>query len=228
MSYKRKLFDVSNYSSNKITKGYKTQPLKKPYMKNIRQYAKMPKEEKKYLDTALQGNIDSTGELASFAATVTGLCLIPQGDTSVTRDGRECTVTSIQIRGIVKGNTTLNPGIARLILIQDTQSNKAYPAYSDIFTGTDYKDFRNLDNNKRFKVLRDLSYDLQSFPTTTPTYSNPSIYIDEYLKVSIPITFSGATGAIGEITQNNIFLAWVSSADDTITCDLKCRIRFLG
>jgi len=190
--------------------------------------------EKKYLDTTYIGSFDQTGEVLPGGGTSTGLNLIPQGDTAVTRDGRECYIRSIHLRGYV--NLPLNAGISscviRMMLVLDTQANGAYPAFADVVNGVN--GFNNLDNSKRFRILKDWFFAVNSMNlalTAADVLTSTSIY--KYIKYNkrcnIPLEFSGTTGAITEVRSNNLVLiAAAAPTDDTVNFAMITRIRFMG
>jgi len=114
--------------------------------------------ELKFWDTRLDDVFDSTGEVLEGAAPE-GLNLIPQGTGESERIGKRVTIKSIYIIATVGVQTgtasSVGNGNVCLTLIQDTQANGAYPAYTDIFeTSTGANTFLNLNNSQRFKTLK--------------------------------------------------------------------------
>lgn len=188
--------------------------------------------ENKFFDTTL-GFAFPTTALASGNAAQGQMALIPQGDTESTRDGRQCEITSIYI----KGNITMVPAAAAqcaanvfLMVIQDLQANGAAPVYSDIFTGTAaWANHINLANSSRFKVLKKWKIKMEPKAGATTAWNNTTQYIEWYKPCSIPMEFSGATGAITEIKSNNLILAYGTDAN-TGVCTLSAvsRLRFRG
>jgi len=189
--------------------------------------------EKKYIDTIFTGTFDTTGEVLD----ATGLNLIAQGDTATTRDGRECWIKSIHIRGEIycAAATGVSSSIIRLLLILDTQCNGAYPAVLDVLSSNGTKSFNNLDNSKRFKTLKDWHFAVNT-PTLTTNFDANTRFSSSFYKTikyhkrcNIPIEFSSTTGAITEIKSNNLILIGISSvADDTVSYGITTRLRFMG
>lgn len=185
--------------------------------------------EVKYFDTDLSFLFDSTGEVPATGQ----LALIPQGDTGSTRDGRQATIKSVQIRGsalFTPGASASATCIAYLYLVLDKQANGAPAGITDVFTTAVMdSNLLNLNNSDRFAILRKwvLPYVAQAGATTA---YNPSIKsIEFYKKCSIPMNFSGTTGAITEIRSNNLFLmAGLVNQDDTVSFNGVCRLRFQG
>lgn len=190
--------------------------------------------EKKFFDTALSFNLDFTGECSTTAGT--GLInLIPQGDTESTRDGRQCTIESINIRGdmtFIPGAAAQASGTGHLYLILDKQCNGALSAITDVFTSNDMRIvFHNLANSKRYVVLKKWIHAFNPPAGQTTAYNNVSRRIEYFKKCNIPIEFSSTTGAVAEVKSNNLFLAYGSGSagiDDLINFNGNCRVRFRG
>lgn len=187
--------------------------------------------ELKFLDTNLSFLIDSTPEIPATGQ----LALIPQGDTESTRDGRQCTIQSIQI----KADLTFTPGVAAtasmnsiLILVQDTQCNGAATTAGAVYNGGDVNlsyTAINLSNSKRFRVLKRWKHSWNPPAGATGAYNTMTRSIDYFKKCNIPMEYSGTSGAIGEIKSNNIFLLAQSiGADDIVNVTGLCRLRFRG
>lgn len=186
--------------------------------------------EKKYFDTDLSFNIDATGEVPATGQ----LCLIPQGDTENTRDGRKAVIESVQIRGMF----SFTPAAAvtaiancHMYLVLDTQCNGAAAAATDVFTGTDFRSaMLNLNNSGRFRILKHWYVELEPQAGATTAYNQAFKQLEYYKKCKIPVDWSSTTGAITEIRSNNIFLlAGCNTAADDLTAFVgTCRLRFRG
>lgn len=185
--------------------------------------------EKKFFDTALSFNFDSTGEVPATGQ----LTLIPQGDTESTRDGRKATIRSIQIRGhvqLVPSTGATSNDIAYIWVVQDTQCNGAAAAFTDVFSGTVADTcLINLNNSGRFRILKKIVVPLNPMAGTTTAYNNLMYPVECYLKCNIVVDWSSTTGAITEIRSNNIFLlAGSAGADDASNFVGNARLRFTG
>lgn len=201
-----------------------------PSFRRVRRFDSLP--EKKFFDTALSFFVDSTGEVPATGQ----LSLIVQGDTESTRDGRQCTVESIQIRAKAEfapaATATASTNIW-IYLVLDTQANGAAAGATDVLTSTAFHSaLINLANSGRFRILKKFKLNFTSAAGVTTAYNNNSKHIDYFTKCNIPLEFSGATGAITELKSNNIFLLAGSDAtasgDDTVGVNGNCRLRFRG
>jgi len=190
--------------------------------------------EKKFKDTALSFNFDSTSETASTAGTGQ-LDLIAQGDTENTRDGRQCTIKSVQIKGTVLLAPLASASAAvvtTMMLIQDTQTNGTQATFSDIFTSTASNlALVNLSNSSRFRILKKWTHTFNPASGVSGAYNDSVRNIDYFKKCNIPLEFSSTTGAITELKSNHIFLAYGaagSGSDDTVAFAGSARLRFTG
>lgn len=186
--------------------------------------------EQKFFDTAISFTVDATGEVP-----VTGqLNLVPQGNTDSTRVGRSITITSINFGGSMTWQpaaTTTSGGQIHVWIVLDTQCNKAAATATDVFTSTNFQyPLRNLANEKRFKILRKFTEVFNPEAGIQTAFGYVVKPFSYYKKCNIPITFdsSASTGAIGTITENNLFLLAGTDGlqDDTVTVGGNCRIRF--
>lgn len=186
--------------------------------------------ERKFHDVALSFSFDTTGEVPATGQ----LALIPQGDTAITRDGRECIIKSIQIRAhlsLAPGAAATVSGNTQLYLVLDTQCNKAAAAVTDVFTeDTLAKAMINLDNSKRFRIIKHWVHRWNPPAGATTAYNSVNQTIEYFKPCNIKMTYNSTTGAITEITQNNLFLIAGATAaiDDLVTVSGNCRLRFVG
>lgn len=221
-----------------VPKGY---PRTRQVMRK-KKVAKMSKEirylknmvEDKFLDTTLTFNVDSTGELPATGQ----LCLIPQGDTAVTRDGRKVVLNSISIKAdlvLTPGAVAQISGVTSIMLVLDTEPDEATAVFSDVYLtgagGSGTISPINLNNANRFRILKRWDHVWNPTAGVSTAYNNVHKHIDYYKKLNGQImNFNSTTGAITEITGNNIFLLAGSSAgiDDLVSVSGLCRLRFTG
>lgn len=169
--------------------------------------------------------------MANTLAVDTSINLIPQGDTESTRDGRQCTIKSIAFSGVLTSNvvTPSDPQICWIYCILDTQCNGAVAAITDIFdTNVPGIAFMNLSNSNRFKILKKFAVPLNSTAGDVSTQvAAVSKTIKWYKKCSIPLEFSGTTGAVTEIRSNNIFFV-TAELSANVNVRGVVRVRFVG
>jgi len=185
--------------------------------------------ELKFFDTALTFNLDTTGEVPATGQ----LCLIPQGDTESTRDGRKAVIKSIQIRGTLEfqpSTAATAATLGYLAVVLDTQCNGAAAAITDVFTSSAMdRNFMQLNNSGRFRILWRKTYSFHPGAGVSTAYNQTMRQIEMYKRCNIPIDWNSTAGAITEIRSNNIFLiAGAVGSDDTIVCIGNARLRFVG
>lgn len=189
--------------------------------------------ELKFFDTTLSFNFDTTMEVPATGQ----LSLIPQGDTGSTRDGRKCTVKSVQIRAAVRltpAAAATASGTAWLYLVQDKQANGATATAAgdgnSVFTSANAAAaLIELTNADRFTILKKWVMDFNSSAGAAAALNNVSQHIEYFKALDMPMTFGTAAVDITQIKFNNLFLvAGASGADDLIGVDGTCRLRFVG
>lgn len=186
--------------------------------------------EKKFFDTALAFNFDTTGEVPATGQ----ITLIPQGDTESTRDGRKANIQSVQIRG----SMLATPGAAAnlstnvyMYLVLDTQTNGAAAAVTDVFTSADLSSaMLNLNNSGRFRIIKKWCWNFTSQAGVTTAYNKVAKQMEFYKKCNIDVDWNSTTGAITEIRSNNLFLIAGAdgNTDDIVSFAGTARLRFRG
>lgn len=187
-------------------------------------------DERKFFDTALAFNFDSTLEVPATGQ----LALIPQGDTESTRDGRKAVIESVQIRGVVTVAPAAGAAIAGscwMWLILDTQTNGAAAAATDVFQTNQPADtMLQLNNSGRFRILKKWVWKWVPKAGVSTAWNNETFNVEYFKKCNIPMDWNSTTGAITEIRSNNIFLMAGQSGigDDIPTFAGTARVRFQG
>ncbi len=186
--------------------------------------------ELKFHDVAVTGTtVATTGD---FLPTLGSLLVIPQGTTESTRVGRKLVVRNILWKGIciVEGASNISAAddTIRIILYLDKQTNGAIATTTTILQTAGYLSFRNLENAGRYKVLMDKSINMHGWGGSNATGEEVGRIrypFSFYKKCSIPIEYSGTTGAIAEIRSNNLCVV-VFSFKGTAAIESNLRIRF--
>jgi hypothetical protein len=171
--------------------------------------------ELKYLDTVItHATVSDTGSLTE------SLNNIPEGTSESQRIGRKVIVKGVYLKGnaILKQQTagmSSHSSRLRIIMYLDKQCNGGAATVDNLLknpTGGQLMNaFRNLENSQRFRMLCDytVSLDTGSNFWSGATWSNSEVNKTVKCnkgKLSLPLEFSGTTGATGEIRSNNIGL----------------------
>jgi len=231
---------TSSVSSRASTMSYTPYARKKTFKKGPKKVVPLDKRyvlkknvERKFFDTTLSFDLDSTAEVASTAAT--GLmCLVPQGDTESTRDGFQLIATSLQIKGRLffaaagLASATLSP-LIDIWVVQQSQANGAVGDITDIFDSTNasiaMRDRRNLSS---YKILHHFQQSMTPLTGVTTAWNQLTVPYNVFVKLpNVPITYKGTTGAIAEIETNNIYLVYGSTnGDDVVSFAGQSRLNF--
>jgi len=188
-----------------------------------------PGAELKFFDTVINAPMDATGAIADTGGQ---LVLIPQGVTESTRVGRLAKIKSIQMKGnvvFVPAAAATAASTAFMYLVQDTQTNGAAAAITDVLTSNNMSTaLINIANSQRFRIIKKWKWSMNSGAGATTAYNNVVRHMEWYKKCDIPIEYSSTTGVLTEIRTNNLFLLTGSDAasDDLITFAGQCRVRF--
>lgn len=175
-------------------------------------------------------------QVAANGVVTDSINLIAQGITESTRNGRKCTIKTLQWRyritlpELVDQATPGNPTQVRIIVYVDHQCNGATAAVLDILETADIHSFRNLSNSQRFTILMDKQHVLNYLSMAgdgAGTTAQAFVFREYtwYKKCNIPLEFNSTTGAITEIRSNNVGVILLSS-DSIAGFDSKWRLRF--
>lgn len=160
---------------------------------------------------------------------------IAQGTGESQRIGRKVTIRSLfwryhlQLPTINAGTSTAVSDVVRVVVYQDSQTNGAAAAVTDILETDNYQSFNNLANSGRFKILYDkqhvLNYTALGSDGTTMDAASNMRTGSFYKKCNIPIEYSSTTGAITELRTNNIGVLLLSR-NGVCEFESKMRLRY--
>lgn len=206
--------------------------------------------ELKFYDTSLAGlaipaPADATGGELDPSTTILFNSVV-QGDGESQRDGRQISMRSIGIKGLINVNVQANQTVADvapivfLALVLDTQTNGATIASENVYVNKSGNamlaahPFRNLQFSKRFQVLKTLTLSLEQ---PEMTYDGTNIEQGGYdtpfqMFVNldgITVNYSGTTETVANITDNSLHLIGYASGVTTVPLIYyNARLRFVG
>jgi hypothetical protein len=168
-------------------------------------YQSMP--EIKAVDGGATLTADTTGSIALINGIVPGVGFYQ-------RIGRAVQLKNIRIN--VTSTVTTTTGIdqyQRLIMVIDHQPNAAALAITDVLTSANTIAFKNLINQKRFKILMDERFRLNAAPEpdSTRIWS-----FDKKLKTVVQFN-EGTAGTIADIVTNSVYLISIGSVVAGVT-----------
>lgn len=155
---------------------------------------------------------------------------IPQGDDSVTRDGRKIIMKSVAFK--LAGNAAAGAGsfvAPRLAIVYDKNPNGVLPVSTDIFTTNDGTTHSNLNNRDRFVIMYDNFCGMKRGhdPLSWPGEGYVNFHIQEYLKLDLSTVY-GPTGS-GTIagTQTGALYAVFLGSSTPSVIGSSFRVRFV-
>jgi len=193
--------------------------------------------EKKFSDTSVQYNLNSTG-------TVQLLCAPTLGTDYTNRIGRKIFINSVYIRGyatlespaIAPTTDTATPThLVRFILFVDMQPNGAAPAVTDVLTSASSVAHLNANNRDRFKVLWDKQATMGPMAVVGATgvslIDKASFPIKKFKKVRQEVIFNaGNAGTIADINTGALYLLSIANIAAGVGTDsiaaITTRVRF--
>jgi len=191
----------------------------------------------------VKGAIPSRTELkfvdvasASYAGDTTGTVTLLNGvaigDDYTTRDGRQITVKSVQVRGsVLPIDSSTQPTMARLLLVWDNAANGALATIAQILSASTSNSFPLVDNANRFTILCDQQYVVGGFQTTaTQAYAgSPMINpVHVYKKLDSITQYGATTAAIGSVQNGALLMVTIGdqAAAAGAVFSLATRVRF--
>ncbi len=221
-------------SSSRAPRGYKRASAqrvgKRMRTAQFRPLVYTPPGELKFHDVDLDDVVVATG-----GNITPSINIIPQGVTEINRIGRKCTITKIGWRYRVSlpavASAATGGDTVRVIMYQDKQANKLTAAATDILETADFQSFRNLVNAGRFNIICDKTHAVNSYGAAGDGTANDALAYEEnfqmWKNVNIPLEFNATSGALTEITSNNLGVLLVGRAG-LASFDSKIRLRFRG
>ncbi len=200
--------------------------------------------ENKFYDTKVSGDsIVTTTASAEVDPPADDHCLnaIAQGDGESNRDGRQCRLTSVQLKGlltidVLSDQADIPQGnILRVIIYHDKQTNGAQASSEQVLldtAGVDLCSLRNPQYTKRFTVWYDQTFDMSPLTAgtdgaNTNSIAAPSKYFEFYKQIDMPVNFISTTSNIANITDNSIHVIAIAQAAGA-KISYQARVRFVG
>lgn len=182
--------------------------------KTVGMFAKMINSEVHYHDVTATGTtIDNVGNVILLSG-------MAQGDTSITREGSSILAKDLSYRLHLGLHSDAVLNQIRLIFFVDKQQNGATPLVGEILQTVSYLSPLDLDNGKRFVVLKDQL-------VTMDSSSRKNMVQKGFLKLPFHLKYDGATGGIADMKENAIFLLVLSDAGSNYpTIDYYTRFKW--
>lgn len=170
----------------------------------------------KAVDTAGTTNASDTGTRLLLNGVATG-------DDYNDRDGRQLRFKSLQSSLTITKNASATNTQFRALWVIDKQPNQVALTVADVLdisVAPPHDAFRNLDERKRFVILRDV--------TRTLTADRPEANVRLYRRMDMKTVYDGPTNGVADITTNSLYLILLS--DETTqqpAVQYNNRLRFI-
>lgn len=205
--------------------------------------------EQKYRASNWQQIVSQDIGAATTAAMNTNALLndIPRGDGPTECVGQKYAITSLHLQGVVEFAATIfaGPGgglspIARIMIVIDHQNNgnvaaEPHQCYDNPASPYDVFTTRNINNMKRFTVLRDLTVEKGScgltWNTVTANYVTQAksvswSYYHKFKKPLIVTRDAATTTGVRSAVRDNCIDIYAISQDSASLIAYRSRIRF--
>lgn len=169
-------------------------------------------------------DIYNSTQTAPLAGALVLVNHLTKGDDYNNRDGRQVRFKSLFLNGRVIMHASATHTAVRMVVFIDKQPNGVVPTATDVLSTatTNLIDaFRNLNNRKRFVILKDARYTLNT--------DYPEKQIKYYKKLDMKTIYDdGDAGTIADITTNALYVMWISD-EGTWVPDVRvpARLRFI-
>ncbi len=182
--------------------------------------------ERKAVDVVIGGiNVFVNGPL------IIPLSLCSAGNGIDQRQGRQCIWTSFQVRMTTNGSPANQSTSLRWFLFLDKMPDQTLVAEGNLLEDPNLPidSPLNLNNNKRFRVLRTGRYIVRNSVLTAGI--NPTHQFSLYHKLRVSTRFSGNDNALATVTSNMLYwmvFAGAPTAPTAAVVSTYIRMRFVG
>ncbi len=174
----------------------------------------------------------STGTLAAAS-----LCLVPQGETDLTRESSNIHMKSVSIRWRATGSAvaTVGTGAIRIMIVLDNDPRGATPSATQMLTTSSLLSAYNVGrvigqerSRGRFKFIYDETYDMPTDAIASADQLVKSMTGKMYLPLKdTEVLYTGDSGAITEIEKNNLVVVAIPLGNtEDITVNFNSVLRF--
>lgn len=154
---------------------------------------------------------------------------IQQGAGESERIGRKVVVRKLHVNGdiILPGSATatFTEDVVRLIIFWDKQTNGAAATVGQILASASYLAYRNLQQTGRFNILSDKKYTINASAGNGTSTADKRAHWRLNLNCKIPLEFDASTGAITDLTTNNLGVLAIG-AQGHAACYYYWRVRY--
>jgi len=182
--------------------------------------ANMTGDELKYLD------INSATYQSGTTGSVTLINGVAAGNTSITREGRQCFWKQLIVNGsLVPNDATVIGSRNDLFVIWDKQPGVAVPAMTDLFVESIAGSPMNLNYRERFVVLAHQTYVVGGLTADAAAITPAINPVTITKRMSMRTTFKGDANAIGDIATGAMYLVCIGDQLDASCAKFRVSVR---
>lgn len=169
-------------------------------------------------------DVQSTSANLNQTPSIIQLSNIPQGGTTITRDGAQCKMVGLNIHYTIIASATSPRTVCRIMFVLDRQTNQAIYTIGDLLEDSTANDNIvspfNLDNKHRFQVLYDRIHML--------SVSVPTVTVKKYIRKDLLLRYDNSTPSIADLTQNSLSMVrFANEATNLPEITMFIRLRFV-
>jgi len=169
----------------------------------------------KQKDVTASGTVDNVADIILLNG-------LAKGDDFDTRDGRVVRVKSIQVALLYELSASATFTQLRIMVVLDKQPNEVTMVILDLLDSSALQSFRNLDNRKRFVILRNEVVNMS-------ISGAQGGYWEYYKKFNLKTVYDDSdAGTIVDISTNAIYLVLLSNEPTNLpTVVRSTRVRYI-
>lgn len=200
----------------------KTKYRKKPKQSGTKMYRQLKSMiEKKHIDKVISSEFANN-------VTVNNLCLIAEGVTSSTRNGLKIAAKTLYMKFSIQWKATATQETTgRLIVFIDRLSSGALPTASQLLeTVSTTSQYNNINEGRRFIVLRDILYNNKNATTAISKLEGHSLRIP----INKNIWYLDSTANVSALGRNSLYYVLIGDSlggdPDCIAITGTCRLYY--
>lgn len=169
--------------------------------------------EEKLIDSDSSANVLNTPQFLLLNG-------VDLGTDNTNRIGRSIKMVSNYFRATVTKHASASTTFLRCLIVMDKQPNNVAPGITDILATSTMDSPRNIDESKRFVIIKDNTYVLNA--------NNPQAFIKNYRKMSEHVEYNGTGNTVASISTNSLYLVLFSTETVNFpTVNYYNRLRFI-
>lgn len=139
------------------------------------------------------------------------------GTAETSRVGNQITLKSIELAGDLTMDASVANTKVRIIYFVDKRHQSITPLSTDLLVTDNILSFKNLKTQKRFTVLKDVKYNLNTYSPTK------NVYFKKSWKNGLDVRYKG--NSVNDTVKNPVYMYVVSNQSGTAKPSFYCQTR---